>query len=426
MRLFYCFLLLIFFAASTDADARTRRNSNTVRKERSATERKIKETRRQISSNLEDTRRELNRLTGLEGEMRRQDADILTMQRRVDSLRHAASLLADSVDQANTRVEKLRASRADALRSLRRQRQTANSATAFIFSSDNFAQAYRRARYLKELQQWQDSSAVRLAAAARVLEGRKARLDSTKTRLGISLDTMRTTRRELDRNTRAAKGLVASLKKQGRNLNKLLETQRKQAEKLDRELNRIIEEEARAAAEEERRRKEREQAARKARADGKTPPSQPAAPVNPSNSDKSFADLKGRLPRPLDRKANVVSTFGRQNHSEYSKVQVQNNGIDFETSPGASARAVHAGTVSMVIVMEGYHNVVLLRHGEYLTVYAGLSDLRVRKGQKVAAGELLGTIYSDPADNNRTRLHFEVRHEKEKLNPAQWLAPSAR
>ncbi len=147
MRLLSLLLLLTLFVLP-EAESRTRRNSNTVRKERSATERKIKETRRQISANLDDTRRELNRLTGLEGEMRRQDKDIRAMQRRVDSLRAAAKMIADSVAEANTRVEKLRASRADALRALRRQRQTANSATAFIFSSENFAQAYRRTRYL--------------------------------------------------------------------------------------------------------------------------------------------------------------------------------------------------------------------------------------------------------------------------------------
>ena len=100
---------------------------------------------------------------------------------------------------------------------------------------------------------------------------------------------------------------------------------------------------------------------------------------------------------------------------------MQNNGIDFETEPGASARAVHEGTVSMIIVMEGYHNVVLVRHGEYLTVYAGLSDLAVRKGQHLNAGDRIGTVFVDSSDDNRTRLHFEVRHEKEKLDPAQWL-----
>lgn len=131
--------------------------------------------------------------------------------------------------------------------------------------------------------------------------------------------------------------------------------------------------------------------------------------------------MKGRLPLPLDRSATVAVPFGLQTHAEYSKVKMQNNGIDLETEAGASARAVHEGTVSMVIVMEGYHNVVLVRHGEYLTVYAGLSDLAVRKGQHLKAGDRIGTVYVDRNDGNRTRLHFEVRHEKEKLDPGLWL-----
>ena len=79
------------------------------------------------------------------------------------------------------------------------------------------------------------------------------------------------------------------------------------------------------------------------------------------------------------------------------------------------------GTVTAVVVMDGFQNVVIVRHGEYLTVYAGLSDLRVRKGDKLKTGDLIGTVFSDPADGGRTRLHFELRHEKDKLDPADWL-----
>ena len=124
---------------------------------------------------------------------------------------------------------------------------------------------------------------------------------------------------------------------------------------------------------------------------------------------------------PVSGSAVIVSDFGRHTHKELSKVEVQNNGIDIETTPGASAVAVYPGTVSMVIVMDGYHNVVLVRHGEYLTVYAGIAELAVHKGQEVSAGQALGKLYYDPADGGRPRLHFEVRHEKDKLNPADWL-----
>ena len=124
---------------------------------------------------------------------------------------------------------------------------------------------------------------------------------------------------------------------------------------------------------------------------------------------------------PVSGSAVIVSEFGRHAHESLNRVEIQNNGIDIETTPGSYATAVYPGVVSMVIVMDGYHNVVLVRHGAYLTVYAGLSELKVRKGQEVKAGQALGLIFSDPSDGNRTRLHFEVRNEKIKLDPGEWL-----
>lgn len=77
--------------------------------------------------------------------------------------------------------------------------------------------------------------------------------------------------------------------------------------------------------------------------------------------------------------------------------------------------------VSSIFRLDGYHSVVILRHGEYLTVYAGIDALAVKKGQSVKAGQTLGSLYSDPDDGGRTSLHFEIRHEKQKLNPVEWV-----
>jgi septal ring factor EnvC (AmiA/AmiB activator) len=82
---------------------------------------------------------------------------------------------------------------------------------------------------------------------------------------------------------------------------------------------------------------------------------------------------------------------------------------------------VFDGTVSSVFFMPGYQNIVIVRHGEYLTVYAGLGSLSISKGSKVKAGSDIGTVYSDPDDGGRTVLHFEVRREREKLNPLDWV-----
>ncbi|MDE6564945.1 MAG: peptidoglycan DD-metalloendopeptidase family protein [Muribaculaceae bacterium] len=408
------------------ADAR--RTTKDIRRERQATERKIKDTRRQISSNLDDTRRELNRLTSLEGDMRSNDARIAQLSSKNDSLRKKTKILSDSVELATARVQRLKESRASSLRAARRQRQTAGSTSAFLFSSESFRQALRRASYLRDLARWQDSTASSLAREARLLEIRKASLDSTRKVLKANITNLSEERLRLEQNSREAKTVVASLKRQGRNLEKVLKEQQRLAQKLDQELNRLIEEEARRAAEEARKKKEAEEAARKKQEQeehtGTDRPAKPKAAPTPVEAVKPgipFANMKGKLPLPLDRRATVAVPFGLQTHAEYSKVKMQNNGIDLETEPGASARAVHEGTVSMVIVMEGYHNVVLVRHGEYLTVYAGLDNLAVRKGQHLKAGDRIGSVYVDTTDGNRTRLHFEVRHEKEKLDPALWI-----
>jgi len=135
----------------------------------------------------------------------------------------------------------------------------------------------------------------------------------------------------------------------------------------------------------------------------------------------SFTDNKGRLLFPVAGQYKIVGIFGRTSHPDLSRVEVNNSGIDIEVPAGAKARAVFDGEVSSVFRVNGYHNVVMLRHGSYLTVYAGIDRLDVRKGDKVKAGQTLGSIFTDADDDNRTILHFEVRREREKLNPTDWV-----
>ena len=104
-----------------------RRTAKDIRRERQATESKIKNTKRQISTNTDETRRELNRLTSLQGDIRANDVRIATLSKRNDSLRHRISALTDSVETTSAKVDRLRRSRAASLRAVRRQRQTAGS-----------------------------------------------------------------------------------------------------------------------------------------------------------------------------------------------------------------------------------------------------------------------------------------------------------
>ena len=135
----------------------------------------------------------------------------------------------------------------------------------------------------------------------------------------------------------------------------------------------------------------------------------------------SFASNKGKLPFPVSGNSRIVRGFGRQRHPELRYVETDNAGIDIEAARGAQAKVVFDGKVSAIFQQPGYNNIVMVRHGNYLTIYAGLSDIYVKTGDKVKTGQAIGRIFSDIEDENRTLLHFEIRKEREKLNPQAWL-----
>lgn len=406
--------IVFMLIAASCIGAAPRRTADDVRRERRDASKKIESTRRELSANEEKTRRQLLDLEALEGEIRQRDLHARNLQRKVNELTQHNRRLADTIAANEVQLKALRRSLANALRAARRQRNMASDAS-FIFSAGSYDAARSRVRWLRQLSRWQADKARQVNEEAAALEARRQRLDSLSSLLKSSLDSLSTERQVLAGRRDKADAAVGQLKKQRRNLTRVIEQNKRQMAELDRELDRIIEAERRAA----------EEAARKARqdrADGSPSSTAPQpAPEADMRLTGSFASNKGRLPLPLDRRAVVTSTFGRHTHESLERVEVQNNGIDFDTERGASARAVFDGTVTAVVVMDGFQNVVLVRHGEYLTVYAGLSDLRVRKGDKLKTGDLIGTVFSDPADGGRTRLHFELRHEKDKLDPADWL-----
>jgi len=135
----------------------------------------------------------------------------------------------------------------------------------------------------------------------------------------------------------------------------------------------------------------------------------------------NFESYRGKLPFPVSGRYTIVKRFGRHKHPTLPHVETTNSGIDMQTAPGATVNAVFDGEVSAVFRPDGYNNVVVIRHGNYMTVYANLGSITVSTGQKVKAGESIGTVYTDANDGNRSILHFEIRNRRQKENPELWL-----
>lgn len=132
----------------------------------------------------------------------------------------------------------------------------------------------------------------------------------------------------------------------------------------------------------------------------------------------SFASNQGRLPMPITGNYTISSHFGAYNVNGLNGVTLDNKGINLTAPAGAQARCVFDGEVTAIFSMGGMTNVIV-RHGSYITVYCNLSGVSVRQGQRVSTRQTIGSVARDASGN--CTLHFQLRHETQKLNPERWL-----
>lgn len=426
--------------------AKPRRDIKSVKREQKAVAAEVRKTDAALSLNMRETERNLGRLNLLQRRVAESREAIAVSQRGVDSLDAAIGRRNDTITLLTSRLNTLRDSYA---RALRRQQlyPRVNSPIAFIFSAASAADAYRRIRYLREYDRWRSARTHELTAAAEAIKEARAHLENTRSVRAAALDDLHRQRAGLAREEASTDSLVKSLRTQGKTLRAVLAEKQRRADALDRELDRLIaEEQARQEAErraaEERRRKEQQAKAAKPSAKTSAKGSEGTGKGTAKaagNKAKSVATLdseaaadrklsgsfeanKGRLLFPVAGRYRIVRGYGLQNHPELKHVKTNNNGIDIEVAPGTDARAIFDGHVSAIFRLPGYANIVMVRHGKYISLYANLASTYVAKGQEVKAGQPVGRILTESeADGGATTFHFELRRERAKLNPLEWV-----
>ena len=437
MRRFLIILLALISVGVALAD----RTQHNIKKEQQRTNKEIKETAKKIATTQKKTREQVNLLNKLTIEIKENSSTLEKLKQSIDSIDNSMSKLSDSISILEKNLTSLRTKYTNVLRAIRATQHSTNSA-AFIFSSKSFSEAYRRIRYMRQFTTWQTRKSKEITTTITSLNSAKDRLIALHNEKMISVKEVSSVQQTLQNNEKKQERIIADLNKEEKSLKAYMEKKRKEAKALDAELDRLIaEERKRQEAErkrklEEQKRKEQEQAlalknkkeqqkqdSNKSSTEPKKTKS-PEAIITPEIDRKlsgSFESNKGRLPYPVTGKCRVVGKFGRHQHPELKYIETDNSGIDIELLSAGSARAIFDGTVSAIFKQPGYNNIVMIRHGEYLSIYANLIGLQVKPGDKVKAHQILGNIYSDPDDDNRCIMHFEIRKETQKLNPQLWI-----
>ena len=133
----------------------------------------------------------------------------------------------------------------------------------------------------------------------------------------------------------------------------------------------------------------------------------------------SFAANKGKLPWPVIS-GTITARFGKHPHPVLAGIVVNNNGVDISTNKGANSRAIFGGVVSSVAIIPGEGKVVMVRHGEYLSVYSYMSEVFVDKGDQITTKQELGVLINE-SGKNKTTMHIEIWKGMVKLNPEYWI-----
>lgn len=420
---------------NTSAQPKSQRSAENIRSEKDAAQRRISETSNRLNLNGAELKRQLNNLNSLNADIERQQTTVSAMLSRIDSIHSAIGTTNDTIAILETNLEDMRKAYARALRQLQPSATSMNT-LSFIFSASSFSEAYARLRYLNRFSRWRQRKAEEIDHALDRVAQRRQHLTALRHAQDHAYRQARDAESLLTQKQNESRRLVENLRRQDTELRAELERQKKQAQALDRELDRLIAQEQQRLAREEKERqaaqRRKEQKATPSSSGSSTPSArdiasakaseQTAASTTAADLDgSSFAVNKGRLLFPVAGSYKIVRQFGRQPHPTQRNVVTDNSGIDLEVAPSTRVRAVFAGTVSAIFHQDGFQTIVMLRHGSYLTVYAGLASSDVRVGEKVTAGQTLGTVYSDPSDSGRSILHFEVRNERTKLNPNHWV-----
>ncbi len=287
----------------------------------------------------------------------------------------------------------------------------------FFFAAEDFNQATRRMRYIQQFTDARKTKMNQIATtqkkvSAEVEANRKAREEQA-----ALLAEEKAQQEALKQEKKELNEQVAQLKKKEGNIQQSIEDKQAQAKKFQKQIDDIIAEEIRLANE----RAAAEAKKNKNKKSGTTTKSDKMA-LTPAEKilSTSFSANKGKLPWPVERGV-ISSSYGKHASAISDKVTVTNNGVDISTTENAKARCVFEGVVVSVVKPSASNIGVIIRHGDYFTVYSQLDEVYVNRGDKVSTKQNIGKVHTDRTER-KTEIHFELRHGTETLNPSIWLA----
>jgi len=392
----FCFLSLSFYCLA-------QKNKSQLQKERQQNIERIKETEKILEETAKEKKTSMGELTALNRRIEQQETLVGTIKGEI-------SLLDDDINEDNQIIEALE----NDVRQLKEEytamlfaAQKASGKTdklTLLFSAASFDQFLMRLKYLEQYSKARREQTEAIAKAQLLLSEQVKQTEAKRNEKQLLLTDELKQSVALVGLKLKQRNVVRSLEKEEKRLKRDLEETKRALAELDELIARLVKEEM-------------ERIAREAKERDRNKLKEVTNAFETATLSSSFEENKNKFPWPVS--GFVSQKFGRQMHPVLKGIQIQNDGVNIQTKQNEPVRVVFNGEVRMIAFIPRFGSTVIISHGDYFTVYSGLKEVFVKKGQKVLTGDEIARVLSSP--DGISELRFQIRKNIVALDPQQWL-----
>jgi len=425
--------LMAVLLLSLPAFAQNGKSSTQLKKDKQKIENEIANTQKLLKKNESNQKAAVQQAALLRQQIQNREKMITNLNSQIIQMEDEQEQNTQEIKQLEKRLAYMKADYAQVVYNAYRNRRLLDKVT-FILAAEDFSQMFRRMRYFAIFSRNVREQSERIQKTTQELTKKNEEIVMLKNDKLVTLSSKEQEIKNLENDRRKKTQNAEKLKKESQKLNADLKKKQQQRKELDAAIQRAVKAEI-AKANAERSKKSSKSSGGKASSGSTSTASTASSSTSSSTSSRatatitltpeeatlntSFINNKGKLPWPVAKGAKV-SDFGNYPHPDVPSVQIENHGIDIMVEAGTPARAVFDGVVTGVMNIMGT-TVVMIRHGEYLTVYQNLSSAKVKKGDRVTTKQTIGTV-AQSQTSNTYELHFEIWKNDRYVNPNEWLA----
>lgn len=438
-------VLLILLCVTTNLSW-SQKKSEQLKAEQSKLEKKLSSTKSLLDKVKKGTESSMNELKLIENQVKNRELLVRNFDHQIRSAELSITAKTDEVKQLKERITRLKAQYKKLLLYAYKHRNK-SAKMMFIFSSSNYFEAVKRTNYLKRLAEIQLKQFKIIQQNQQTIKREISSIRHEKEEKSELLKVKIVEKEQIEKDKSLKQAALAKLKKDESALMADLQKQEREKAELKRRIKQAIKKEIAEAEAKAKKERERQEALA-AKSNKSTSTSSSSSSSSSSSTSgkttsetsktttvltetkesialgKNFESNKGRLPWPV-LKGSITEGYGKNPHPTLPNVFTNNNGVDIGAPKNAQVRSVFEGEVTSVLNIPGAGKVIIIKHGNYRTVYSNLQEVYVSVGDKVSTKQSIGSLLPDD-DGSLSTAHFEIHvvvdGNVQRINPTLWLA----